>query len=292
MSLPVRITAFYKFVEISEKSLPVLQEELRQFGEEHGMRGLTLLAGEGLNGTVCATPEVIEQWKALLTKHFGEIIFKDSEASELVFPRWFVKIRNEIVSLRQDDVHPNGPHNHLSPEDWDKALAEEDIVVIDTRNIYETEIGMFEGALDPNLQTFQEFPEYVKSCNIPKDKKVLMYCTGGIRCEKAALEMEKQGYKNVYQLEGGILAYLKKFPGKKFKGECFVFDHRVSVDQELKPSERYKTCPHCGNPGDREISCKRCSKTQCVCQHCLKQEARETCSKNCAHHYARNLVAK
>ncbi|PIR51803.1 hypothetical protein COU77_03725, partial [Candidatus Peregrinibacteria bacterium CG10_big_fil_rev_8_21_14_0_10_49_16] len=250
---PIAVTAVYKFLPLRKEELPVLQKELTAFGKEHGMRGLTLLAEEGVNATVCGKPEVIEEWKTLLTKHFGEMVCKDSEAEELVFPRWFVKIRTEIVGLKKSEIRPDGRYQHLTPEEWDKMMEEEDIVVLDARNIYETDIGMFEGAVDPRLREFSDFPEYVKTCGISKDKKVLMYCTGGIRCEKALIEMEQQGYEHVYQLEGGILAYLKKFPHRKFKGECFIFDHRTALDQELKQSSRYRTCPHCGDPGDIEI---------------------------------------
>lgn len=291
MESPITITAFYTFTPIEESDLETKQEEIHAFGKQNNMRGLVLLATEGINGTVCGTPEVIAQWKELLEQHFGEMIFKDSKADELVFKRWFVKIRNEIVSLRQSDVHPNGEHKHLSPEEWDRVMEEEDVVVLDTRNAYETEVGVFEGAVDPELSNFQEFPEYLRTSPIPKDKKVLMYCTGGIRCEKALIEMEKHGYDNVYQLEGGILAYMAKFPNGKFKGECFVFDKRVSVDQDLKPSQRYATCPHCGNPGDQKIDCRLCGAEGTVCVHCTANDkAKETCCKDCAYRYKRAQV--
>lgn len=283
MDSPVAITAFYKFFDIAEDQLTNLQEELRSFGKKHGMRGLTLLATEGINGTVCGTPEVIARWKELIQHHAGDVVFKDASADTVVFPRWFVKIRQEIVSLRQPDVEPDGKRNHLTPEEWNAMLEQDDVVVLDTRNVYETEIGMFENAIDPKIQNFQEFSDYVKKGEIAKDKKVMMYCTGGIRCEKALIEMQKQGYEHVYQLEGGILAYLQKFPEQKFAGECFVFDHRVSVDQHLQPSERYKTCPHCGNPGDKAINCTHCDARCAVCVHCLEDKQLSFCSKDCRH---------
>ncbi len=140
---------------------------------------------------------------------------------------------------------------------------------------------MFEGAIDPKLKMFSEFPSFVEKCGIPKNKKVLMYCTGGIRCEKALLEMEKQGYKNVYQLKGGILQYLKDCPNQKFKGECFVFDHRTAVGQQLEPSNRYSLCPHTGDPADLHITCSRCNKTAVVAAHCDDIQ-KQSCSKDCA----------
>jgi UPF0176 protein len=276
---PILITAFYKFLPLA--AVEELHAKLQDFGTEHGMRGLVLLAEEGVNGTVCGTPEVITEWKALLHELFGAIECKDSTADRLVFKRWSVQIRDEIVAIKQPDVQPRGVHKHLTPEEWHATLEKEDVIVLDTRNTYETDIGVFEKAMDPRIKNFQEFPEYVKKANLPKEKKILMYCTGGIRCEKALLEMEKQGYEHVYQLQGGILAYLEKFPHGKFQGECFVFDHRVAVNQELKPSARYSLCPHCGDPGDVHVACVRCA-TECViCARCQQHDACRTCSKEC-----------
>jgi UPF0176 protein len=285
------ITAHYKFVPQEEGNLIALQEELKTFGTSIGMGGLVLVGKEGLNGTVAApSEEILQQWKDKLETVFGEITFKDSFADEKPFKRWFVKIRKEIVSLGNTDIVPDGPHNHIPPEEWDRMINEEDVIVLDTRNDYETEIGIFEGAVDPDIKTFQEFPEYVANSGIPKDKKVLMYCTGGIRCEKASLEMERQGYTNVYQLDGGILRYMKERPDQKWQGECFVFDHRVAVNRDMKPSERYGLCPHCGDPGDQDISCEHCNKPGTMCVRCQKSMDHQTCSKNCA--YQHNLRLK
>jgi UPF0176 protein len=286
MSKTFSVTAFYKFLPIAAASLESLQQQLTVFGKVHRMGGLVLLAKEGINGTVCGSVESIDQWKKLLTESVGGLEYKDSEASTMVFRRWSVKLRPEIVALRQEGISPGGEHKHLTPEEWNKMLESDDVVVLDTRNTYETEIGMFEGAVDPQLTSFQEFPDYVKRAGIPKDKKVLMYCTGGIRCEKALLAMEKQGYEHVYQLKGGILAYIKKFPRGKFDGECFVFDHRVAVDQELQPSSRYSLCPHCGDPGDCHVTCLRCQKASVICTKCNATEACRTCSKRCRNEYA------
>ena len=289
VSTPVSITAFYAFLPFTQEQLKTIQAELKQFGMDHGMRGLVLLAPEGINGTVSGTDDVIKLWKEHLTSQFGDIIFKDSGAGRTVFRRWLVKIKPEIVSIKKEEIRPSGKHGHLSPEEFHRALAEENIVIIDTRNDYEVAIGKFQGAVDPGIKKFHEFPEYVAQSNIPKDKKVLMYCTGGIRCEKALLAMEEQGYKNVYQLEGGILAYLQKFPEGKFEGECFVFDHRVAVDQHLQPSQVYGLCPHCGDPGDVTITCS-CGKQQKICALCGRDEAKKTCSKRCANMMRKKLV--
>ncbi len=286
---PVSITAFYAFLPFTQEQLQVIQSDLKQFGADHHMRGLVLLAPEGINGTVSGSDEVITQWKEHLTEKFGRIIFKDSSADHEVFRRFFVKLKPEIVCFKDENIQPQGSHKHLIPEEFHRVLQEEDVVILDARNDYEVAIGKFENAVDPKIRRFHEFPEYVKQSGIPKDKKVLMYCTGGIRCEKALIAMEQQGYENVYQLEGGILAYLQKFPEGKFKGECFVFDHRVAVDQHLQPSQVYGLCPHCGDPGDLQITCS-CGKTQKVCALCSRNETKKTCSKRCANEAAKRML--
>jgi UPF0176 protein len=289
MTHSVHIAAFYKFVPVAQADLARVQQELKAFGEKRGMRGLVLVATEGINGTVCGTPQAIIEWKEKITAQFGDMNFNDSGADELVFPRWLVKVREEIVALKQEDVHPDGLRKHLTPQEWNAMMNEEDVVILDTRNTYETAIGTFENAIDPQMTNFKEFADYAKSGAIPKDKKVMMYCTGGIRCEKALIEMEKHGY-DVFQLKGGILGYLKEFPEGKFNGECFVFDHRVSVDGNLEPSKKYKQCPHCGDPGDREIECLQCAAPAKVCARCVTLDAGRTCSKNCRHHLQKSAV--
>jgi UPF0176 protein len=186
-----------------------------------------------------------------------EIVFKDSHAEKPIYRRWSVKLKPEIVLLKQKGIHPQGKHRHLSPVEWDAMLKQDDVVVLDARNDYEVALGKFSGAIDPKIKKFHQFPAFLKKADLPKEKTVLMYCTGGIRCEKALLAMEAEGFSNVYQLEGGILAYLEKFPHQAFEGECFVFDKRVAVDQNLRPSTVYRLCSGCGDPA-REKVCEQC----------------------------------
>ena len=254
----ISITAAYAFFPLEEAQIVQLQEELRLFGMQREMRGLVLIAPEGINSTVCGTQAAIDDWKARLRKLKDDIIFKDSFADRLVFKRWSVKIKKEIVTIKQPQIQPKGKHRHISPQQWNDMLKQEDVMVIDTRNAYEVALGKFKNAIDPGTRHFQEFPDFVKQANIPKEKKVMLYCTGGIRCEKAIHAMEEQGYQNVFQLDGGILAYLEQFPHQQFEGECFVFDRRVAVDQELAPSKIYKLCRGCGDPSDQGEKCKRC----------------------------------
>lgn len=273
------ISSFYKFSKLND--LEVLRKELED--KLSDFEGLFLIASEGMNATIATKNEdLIIPFKNFLESKIGTIEWKDSSSKKRPFKRLTIQIRDEIVTLKRPDLVPEtSENNHLSPREWHKVLQEEaGIVLIDTRNDYETKIGKFKGAIDPNIHHFSQFKEYLESSNIDKDKKVLMYCTGGVRCEKAILEMQERGYENVYQLEGGILKYLEEYPDGFFEGECFVFDHRVSVDSTLKESNRYSLCPLCGNPGERKIICQNCEKPAILCEDC----AIDACSKNCRYH--------
>lgn len=286
MSTPTTILAFYAFAPIDEQRLQTLRSELFEFGVKNDMRGLVLLATEGINGTVCGSPEVMCEWKKRIDELFADTMWNESSAEAHVFPRWLIKVREEIVALNK----PNSSRltkTHLTPSEWNAMMESEDAVVIDTRNTYETEIGMFEGAIDPLMTNFKEFSSYAASCDVPKEKKVMLYCTGGIRCEKAVAAMKDAGYRDVFQLEGGILSYLKEFPEAKFKGECFVFDHRVAVDGHLKPSTTYGLCTTCGDPGTLRLSCAHCKASFVMCTDCQTSGASITCSKNCRYHFTR-----
>src|SRR3989344_7312793 len=254
----VSITASYAFFPFTESALPSLQSELTLFGAEHDMKGLVLLAPEGINSTVCGTAEAIAEWKKKMRELKSDILFKDSSAEQAVFRRFSVKIKPELITFKQQISTPTGKHKHLKPQAWKQMMEREDVVLIDTRNDYETAIGTFRNAIVPGIQHFQDFPEAVRAAALPKDKTVMLYCTGGIRCEKAVLSMEEQGYTSVYQLEGGILAYIEQYPDDAFEGECFVFDHRVAVDQQLRPSVVYQLCTECGDP-TTSVMCVGCS---------------------------------
>ncbi|MCB0331316.1 MAG: hypothetical protein KDD70_16715 [Bdellovibrionales bacterium] len=285
---PVVVTTFYKFSPLSEEQLNEWEGQFHAFAERSDLLGLIISAAEGLNSTVAGSNETILQLKDLIRSipGFADTIFKDSRAKRNPFKRFKIKRRDEIVTLKRPEFVPDSPrNNHLSPEEWQRVLEEEsDYVLIDTRNGYEVELGKFEGAIDPEIHMFSEFGDFIERSGIPTDKKVLMYCTGGIRCEKAIFEMQSRGYQNVFQLEGGILNYLKEFPNSKFEGECFVFDHRVAVDQELLPSETFRLCPHCGDPGSLKIVCGVCDSEAIVCSECNNLPYGKTCSKNCAYH--------
>lgn len=282
------VTAFYKFCPIAAPRIGALKDEIASFCKQKEIRGLFLLSVEGCNATMSGSPDAISQFQQFLQSipEFGIIPFKDSEAAAQPFRRLKIDVREEIVTLKRPDIiPPSGQNHHLSPREWHQMVtSNEDILLIDTRNEYETEIGTFRGAVDPKIKNFAEFPQYVQDAAIPKDKKILMYCTGGIRCEKALVFMQQEGFKNVFQLDGGILNYLKEFPEGEFAGECFVFDHRVAVDGHLQPTKKYRLCPHCGNPAKEDITCIECGAKAIVCHHCLDVPEQRTCSKNCAYH--------
>lgn len=287
----IQVCAFYDFFPIEKESLQQLEKGLNDKGSELELRGLFILAEEGCNTTVCGTPRSVETFKKFVRSLFPQanFNFKDSFAAKKVFRRFKVDLREDIVNLGHhiDGVSCKSP-DHLTPEQWNKALKDE-VILIDVRNDYETKLGKFKGAIDPQTSCFSEFPEFVRELKVPKDQKVLMYCTGGIRCEKAAIEMRRQGFSNVYQLDGGILNYLEHYPHQAFQGECFVFDERVAVTQELEPSQVYRLCPHCGDPGDLRILCSHCEKPTIVCKNCAEEPGKKTCSKNCAYHHRCNL---
>ncbi len=294
-----QIAAFYHFGLVppigSDDSIENLRAQLEEWGREMDLKGLVIFANEGMNGTISGRDRsVVSEWlaKASDLLKFPTLSPKWSESDVKPFRRFGVRIRDEIVTLGKPEVQPLPPKSqtHLSPDEWDRTIESEDVVVIDTRNWYETRIGTFKGAIDPKIEEFSDFTraitEKADAGEISKDKKVLIFCTGGIRCEKAIVEMHNSGFNQVYQLDGGILNYLAEKPHQKFEGECFVFDHRVAVDQALKPSTLYSLCPHCGQPADQTIACARCETDAKICVRCQSTEpALATCSKNCANHF-------
>lgn len=284
------VSTFYQFSPL--ENVEGIKSELLSQAQKHNIKGLIILSHEGLNATVSSVSDVgLLEFKKFVGTLFPtcELFFKDSVSDKVPFLRFSVKIREEIVTLGTPELVPNKTKNqHLSPQEWNEVLKNEnDYVLIDTRNWYETKIGTFKGAINPKTNYFTEFPKFLKEQNIPKEKKMLIFCTGGIRCERGILELQRQGYENVFQLEGGILNYLKEAPNDQFEGECFVFDLRVAVDQKLQPTKTYSLCPHCGQPAATPLTCKRCDHVTQICEDCSALEfKKDTCSKNCSYQMA------
>jgi UPF0176 protein len=279
------IIAGYWFTPLDRETYRAHCTRLREFGNELGLRGLVLLGPEGYNMTVCGDPEHLKQWiEQFATWGYREMTWKWAFADKLVFPRFRVKIKSEIVHLNRPGWTPTAKTSaHLDPADYHRLLQDPETIVLDTRNTYEANVGKFKRAIVPPIQYFWQFPEYLKKANLPKDKKILIYCTGGIRCEKAIVEMRQQGFSDVAQLNGGILNYFEALPReeveKTWEGECFVFDHRVSVQTDLSPSARYDLCPHCGDPAETDVPCEACGTHQKLCAKCHTRH--QTCSKAC-----------
>ncbi len=234
------VVTFYKFVDLAE--LDVLCRELETRAEQSGIVGTILLASEGINGTLSGERSALEELVCWLHEQpaFTDLLVKYSaaDAENPVFHRLKIRIKPEIVNMGQPDLpvaHRTG--THVGPEAWHQLLADPDVVVIDTRNDYEIDIGTFPGAVNPHTRSFREFPEYVAGNLDPqRNKRVAMFCTGGVRCEKASSYMLEQGFEEVFQLDGGILNYLENVTveDNHWQGECFVFDQRVSVDAALQ----------------------------------------------------------
>lgn len=288
---PILIRSFYCFSKLSPQQTEAFAQRLRDLGSRLGVRGIVLIADEGCNAGLSGKPEAVDAVTDLVREilSVADLDHKDSYASEHPYPKLKVTVKEEIVTTGFPRVQLPEGSGYLSPAEWEIKLQDPEVIVLDTRNSYETKLGMFRGALDPQIESFADFPAYVSSSGIARDKTVLMYCTGGIRCEKASIQMRELGYQHVYQLRGGILRYLEQFPHKSFEGECFVFDERIAVTQELAPSAQYQLCVHCGEPTAHRIVCSRCGENGIVCDCCAIMPARNTCSKDCAYHVRRSL---
>ncbi|MGG6237553.1 rhodanese-related sulfurtransferase [Nodosilinea sp. AN01ver1] len=246
------IATFYKFVPLSEPAL--LRVELLERCLGWGLRGTILLASEGLNATVAGDRQGIDQLLAWLHAHpeIGPFTQQESTAEQAPFERMKVKLKREIVTLGRPEVNPAQQEvgTYIQPQDWNRVIADPEVVLIDARNDFEVELGTFKGAENPQTHSFRELPDYVATRLDPaQHKKVAMFCTGGIRCEKATAYLRSQGFEQVYHLQGGILNYLKTVPeaDSLWQGDCFVFDDRVAVDHHLNPTD-HELCLGCGHP--------------------------------------------
>ena len=289
----IKVTSFYKFFIIEKKGLRSCRARLIETAQSLNIMGLVLIAEEGINATLCGKEGSLEACKRHISRLFGETFFwKDSYCEKWNFKRLSVKIKKEIINIGKNYTLSNRENGHLSPKEWEEKLKNRP-QILDVRNSYEVGIGRFKMARDLNMESFQEFPEKLETLDMDKNKETLIYCTGGIRCEKAIELMRDKSFKKVYQLEGGILNYLKEYSNSYFEKECFVFDHRVALNQELLSSKNYSLCPHCGQPGDLKISCRHCSKPTIVCKLCKKDSVDyETCSKNCAYHFKSGHICR
>ena len=274
------VAAFYRFAAL--ENLPALRGELGDLAEAQGLSGTILLAPEGVNGTIAGADVGVQALLDRLRQVAGleHLEAKFSRSGVQAFHRLKVRLKREIVTMGEPQVSPylaSEVGTHVPPGQWDALIADPDTLVIDTRNAYEVAIGSFAGALDPGTATFSEFPQWVEQSLRPlvaerQPKAIAMFCTGGIRCEKATAYLQQQGFEGVHHLEGGILRYLEEIPEplSSWHGECFVFDKRVAVNHQLEPGE-HSLCFACGlplAPADRQLPSYRAGVS---CRHCIER---------------------
>jgi UPF0176 protein len=283
-----QVLLYYKYVKIENP------EEFTAFHLEYckslGLKGRIIIAAEGINGTCSGTYEMTGRYMKdmHMDKRFAEMDFKIDDVAKHVFRKMHVRFKKELVTFRmEEDFDPNEiSGKHLKPKEFYEKMLEEDVIVLDGRTDYEYDLGHFRNAIRPPVKSFRDFPDWVKSEFIKnKDKKILTYCTGGVRCEKLSGYLMKEGFKEVYQLEGGIINYShdSEVKGKMFDGKCYVFDERISVAVNF--AEEYKVtgkCLHCGKPTDRYVNCANldCHKQHFECEECEKIWSR-SCSEKC-----------
>ena len=269
------ICALYKFTRLDD--FEEIQLPLRSFLDSLSVKGTLLLAREGINGTISGTKVSLEKVLDYLQSdpRFLDLEFKFSYSQKIPFKRLKVKLKKEIVTMGLTEIDPtHSAGTYVKPKDWNELINDPDVVLIDTRNNYEYEIGSFKGAINPNTETFREFPSFTKNTlEQYRDKKIAMFCTGGIRCEKSTAYLKSEGFKNVFHLQGGILKYLEEVNEDEslWEGECFVFDDRVAVKHNLEQGQ-YDQCHACRFPITEEdtmhphyekgASCPRCFGTK------------------------------
>lgn len=265
------VASFYKFVSLQDCQQQ--QAQLLSYCQQQNLKGTIILAPEGINGTLAGSREGIKAILAFLRSdsRFSGLEVKESLSEHCPFKRMKIKLKREIVTFGNPDANPSTQvGTYVRPQDWNRLIEDPDVVVIDTRNRYEVAIGSFKGAKNPQTDSFVQFPDYVSQNFDPQQHpKVAMFCTGGIRCEKASSYLLSQGFKEVYHLEGGILKYLAEITPEEslWEGECFVFDERVAVKHGLAQGS-YDLCLGCGYPiSDSDKASPHYQKGVC-CPHC------------------------
>jgi len=236
---PILVAAYYRFVHLPDYR--ELQTRIKAIAESYGILGTILLAEEGINSTICGESQSVHAYFNELAQdsRFQDLEKRFSVCPVRPFGKLKVRLKKEIVRMNIPEADPHrGVGDYVAPQDWNALIQSPNVVTIDVRNVYETEMGTFEGAIDPRTEFFSEFPKFVSENLVDKDQVIATFCTGGIRCERATAYLRQQGYRNVRHLKGGILNYLEQIPQDQslWKGNCFVFDDRRSVDDTLTPA--------------------------------------------------------
>lgn len=265
--------AGYRFIDLPDRD--ELRAPLLEYCLKLGLKGTVLLSQNGINFFLAGTQDSIDDYIAYLEKdgRFQDIPLHISYSEYQPFKRMLVRLKNEIISLGMDEIRPaERAGQYIEPQEFKKWLDDgKEVMVLDTRNDYELRVGTFENAIDLDIKSFREFPESTQKLEQDKSIPVVMFCTGGIRCEKASVVMENQGWKNVYQIKGGILGYFKECGGAHWNGDCFVFDKRVSITPELEESE-HVLCFECRNPLSVEEQKSEDYVIEKHCPYCIEKK--------------------
>lgn len=273
---------FYKYQTL--KDLKDLKEHLLAEAKKRKLLGKVLIAKEGINGCVSGEDKQIEEYKKIITNIQGleDIEFKEADTKHHNFKKIFVRIRQEIVTLKTNTKLENKA-DYIEPQELKELLAQEDVILIDARNNYESKIGRFKNAICPDIEIFSDWPKAVKQLEHLKDKKIVTYCTGGIRCEKASAYLKEQGFNDVKQLHGGIIRYGQEVGDFAWEGKCFVFDKRGAINIDPKKnSEDITQCRQCGIPTSNYHNCVNvdCDKRVILCEECI-EVLEGCCDKRC-----------
>ncbi len=275
-----KIVSLYSFFPFQENLIIDLKDKLFNIENKNDLSGLLIFASEGINGTICATESVIEIVINLIKTFIDtrDLNIKVSYSEKKVFKKLKIKIKREIVTMGVQEINPSqDTGNYIDSVNWNKIIKNQNTILIDTRNHYEVSIGTFKNSINPNTRNFSEFPKWVdnhleKHVRDKDSTNIAMFCTGGIRCEKATSLLKNKGYKNIYHLKGGILQYLDDISEEEnlFEGECFVFDKRVALDKELKKGS-YSICHACGMPVSIQDQRRKEYREGIQCHFCINQ---------------------
>ncbi|MBI1936452.1 rhodanese-related sulfurtransferase [Candidatus Woesearchaeota archaeon] len=276
------VSSFYKYVKIENPA--VLQKEIFQLCESMGLEGRILLGEEGINGSVYGAEDKINLFKESLRNNIllSDIEFKESETEKIAFRKLFVRIRKEVVHSGLK-VNLENTADFVTPKQLKEMLDKnEEIVLVDMRNDYEAKIGRFRNAVTLSMRNFRDLPKVISEIENLKEKKIVTYCTGGIRCEKSSAYLKENGFENVMQLKGGILKFGEEYPDTYWEGKCFVFDDRLAIDLNKKNKDTLNNCAWCSKPCDDYTNCHNldCDRLFICCEEC-KEPNNKSCCGGC-----------